>query len=210
MATKSFFDDDARARVKTTVAAIERQTSAEIVVAVRPRSGHYRQADYLAGAITGFVALLLLLFLPQSFTVDTMPLDVLGAFAIGAVLSANASPLRRLLLPRKLLDDSVRTAARASFVDCGVSRTEGRSGVLVFVSTFERRVAVVADVGVEAAQPGEAYEQAVRALEGSLRAGLDPDRFLAALEALGPALSAALPRAVQDVNELSDDLDVAA
>jgi putative membrane protein len=209
MSHQSFFAKDAKEKAKKTVLAVEAQTSAEILLAVRPRSGHYRHADYLAGSIAAFAALLLLLFLPQTFTVDTMPLDVLGAFALGAVLTANLPPLRRLLAGRKRLAESVRTAARAAFVDDGVARTTRRTGILVYASVFEQRVEIVADVGVDPKALGEAWEKASRALEGSLAGGADLDRFLAAVTALGPALATALPHHEGDRDELSDEMDLA-
>jgi putative membrane protein len=208
-AEQSFFGAGAREKAARAVAAIEARTSAEIVLAVRPISGHYRHVDYLAGLVLAFVVLLLLLFLPQPFTVDTMPIDVLAAFAIGALGCAHAPPLRRRLVATKLLDDSVRTAARAAFVDGGVARTRGRTGVLIFVSIFERRVEVVGDLGIDPERLGEAYAAAVGAIRGSLSTGLDFTKFLAAVEALGPALEGALPRREDDENELSDAMDVA-
>jgi putative membrane protein len=208
-AEQSFFGDDARAKAARAVAAVEARTSAEIVLAVRPISGHYRHADYLAGLVVGFVVLLLLLFLPQSFTVDSMPVAVLAGFAIGAVLCAHAPPLRRLLVGPKLMDTSVRIAARAAFVDGGVTRTHGRTGILIFVSIFERRVEVVGDLGIDPERLGEAYQRAVRAIGGSLSSGLDFTKFLTAVEALGPALSGPLPRGEDDENELADAMDVA-
>lgn len=206
---QSFFGDEAKAKATLAVAAVEARTSAEIVLAVRPISGHYRHADYLAGVVLAFVVLLLLLFLPQPFTVDSMPLDVIAAFTIGAVLCAHAPPLRRRLIARALMDTNVRTAARAAFVDGGVARTHGRTGILVFVSIFERRVEVVGDLGIDAERLGDAYAAAVRAIEGSLSSTVDFARFLVAVEALGPALSGELPRREDDENELSDAMDVA-
>ncbi|MEP7124729.1 MAG: hypothetical protein ABJE95_27620 [Byssovorax sp.] len=206
---QAFFGNAAKEQAARAVASIEARTSAEIVLAVRPISGHYRHADYLAGMALGFAALLLLLFLPQPFTVDSMPLDVLAAFTIGAVLSAHAPPLRRLLISRALMDTSVRTAARAAFVDGGIARTRGRTGILVFVSIFERRVEVVGDVAVDPERLGDAYAAAVRTIEKSLSISLDFAKFLVAVEALGPALETALPRREDDENELSDAMDVA-
>ena len=60
----------------------------------------------------------------------------------------------------------MRTAARAAFVDQGISRTRGRTGILVFVSLFEREVEVVADVGVDPVLLGEDWTRAVAALTG--------------------------------------------
>jgi hypothetical protein len=60
-------------------------------------------------------------------------------------LSANVAPLRRLLVRQKRLEADVQAAARAEFYALGISRTSGRNGILVFLSTFERCTAVVPD-----------------------------------------------------------------
>jgi putative membrane protein len=204
----SFFDQAAKTAAAKAIANVERQTSAEIVLSVKRSSGHYRDADYLAGVLAALVALLLLLFLPQEFTVDSIPVAVVLAFGIGAGLSAFVPSLRRLLVRDKRMVESVRTMARAVFVDRGISRTKGRTGILVFASLFERRVEVVGDLGIIPELLGQEYVDAIDTIERSLVDGPDFERVLAAIEALGPALSATLPRLDDDQNELSDELSV--
>jgi putative membrane protein len=204
MSARSFFEPDARTRVASAVAALERRTSAEVVVALRRASGHYVHTDYLVGCVLAMASLLVFLFHPHPFSIRVFPLEMTLFFALGSIVSANLAPLRRLLTSRRLMAESVRTAARAAFVDLGVARTRDRTGILVFVSMFERRVEIVADAGVDEAALGDAYREAQGKLAASLRRA-DMDAFLAALAALGPPLAAALPRAADDVNELADE-----
>jgi putative membrane protein len=55
---------------------------------------------------------------------------------------------RLLVLPARKIG-AVRQAARGAFFDHRVSRTHGRTGILLYVSVFERRVEVVPDAGIE-------------------------------------------------------------
>ncbi len=146
------------------------------------------------------------LFDSHEFSIDWMPVDTLAAFALGSVASAFLPAVRRLLTSRSLMRKNVAVAARSAFVELGVSRTSGRSGMLVFVSMFERRVEVVPDIGIDTAVLGPAFADAVRALDASLRKGDRFQRFVLALRALGPILGHALPRRADDVNELPDEL----
>ena len=205
MAHHRFTDPTARADVAAAIREVESVTSAEIVVAVRPRSGHYRHTDYLVGFAFAFFALIVFLFDTHEFAIDWMPADTLVAFVIGAILSANVPPLRRLLTSRKLMVSNVRTRARAAFVDLGVSRTSGRTGILVYASMFERRVEMVADIGIDAAVLGPSFTVAVAALDTAVRRGASFPQFVEALRSLGPALARALPRLEGDVNELPDE-----
>jgi putative membrane protein len=196
---------EAKQEVKQAIQAVEAQTAAELVVAVRPQVGHYRHVDYLVGFISSFAALLVFLFYPLDFEINTMPFESLLAFVLGAVVSAHAPPLRRLLVSRKVNDRAVRNAACAAFVDLGVSKTSGRTGILVLVAVYERRVEVVADVGVPTAQLGTGWSDANAELAKAVRRS-DLTGFVAALRSLGPVLGKVLPRAVDDVNELPDEV----
>jgi putative membrane protein len=205
MATLKFSDKTAKNEVALAIRAIESATSAEVVVAVRPRSGHYRHTDYLVGFALSFAALLVFLFDSHEFSIDWMPVDTLVAFVLGSILSSGIPALRRALTSRKLMRSNVHTAARAAFVDLKIARTSARTGILVYVSTFERRVEVVPDVGVDPIVLGPPFAEAVRALEEALRGRRSFPTFLEALRSLGPILGKALPRTADDVNELPDE-----
>jgi putative membrane protein len=196
----AFYTDAARKQVTDAVVDVEACTAAEVVVVVRRTSGTWREVDLAVGALAGFAVLLLVLFHPKPIPVIAMPVDVVLGFVAGAVLCANLSVVKRALLPRRRVRTQVLAMARAAFVEQGVSRTTGRTGLLVYVSTFERRVEVVTDVGVD---PG-AVQVELDAVRASLDAGADLARFLGAVRALGPALGRTLPRSEDDVNELPD------
>ena len=205
MAAGAFFQDGSKKRAAEAVKAVEAKTSAEVVIAVRRSSGDYRAADYLFGIACGTVVVLLLYFLPQSFDPRTMPVDGVLVTLVGVLASANLPPLRRVLVLAKTRAEHVTTAARAAFYDLGISKTQGRSGILVYVSVFEKRACVVPDVGVDPAKLGDAWRTAVESIDDAA-ARLDFDAFLAAVEKLGPVLAPTMPRAADDVNELPDEV----
>lgn len=207
MSSRRFLLPEARREALDDVRAIEARTSAEVKVVVRQRSGDYRAADYLAGAASAFAILLVLLFHPRPFAVSTMPLDVLAFFALGALASTRAPALRRALTPASQRRQNVRAAARAAFVDLGVSRTRDRNGLLVYVSLLERSVEVVTDVGIDAAALGPEWPALLAALGASVAPKPDFARFRVALAALGPVLGRAMPRRDDDVDELSNAVE---
>ncbi|MCY1046410.1 hypothetical protein OV208_34215 [Corallococcus sp. bb12-1] len=203
MAT-TFLEDAARTQAAEAVAAIETQTSAEVVVAVRSASGHYAHTDARVGAGLAFVVLMVLLFVPQEIHLAVFPPVVLLAFFAGTLASRGLPPLRRALTSRKLQEEAVRTTARAAFTELGVSRTSRRTGILVFVSLLERRVEVVADYGVDSAALGTEWQEALAALSAALVASPSPEPFFQALRRVQAPLARVLPRMEDDVNELPD------
>jgi putative membrane protein len=206
MSETAFFEPVSTARATEVVAAIERRTSAEIVVAVRRFSGHYRHTDYLFGFFLALIALGVLLFHPQPFLIQTMPIDVAIAFALGAVFCARTHLLRRFLTSSPLMRANVQTAARAAFVELGVGATRAEIGILVYVSMFERRVEVVPDRGVDVAAMGPGWAAALAGMQEALRGVPDFERFLTALASIGPKLERILPCGEEDVNELPDQV----
>jgi putative membrane protein len=202
----ALWDRRAKDQVSDAIRAIEAQTCAEIVVAVRPKAGHYRHTDYLLGSVAAFIALFVLLFADQEFAVLFMPVDTVIAFTAGVAFSAFFAPIRHLFTLDSLMRENVRTAARAAFVDLGVTKTRDRSGILVFVAAFEKKVEVVADVGVDTAALGPAWSDALKALSASMSGIGRLDAFITALRSLGPVLAGAMPRKADDVNELPDEV----
>jgi len=205
MSEGDFFSDEAKRASAAAVKRVEAQTSAEVVVAVRKRSGRYGVLAYHFGV--GFAALLVafLLVTPQVYSVGAIALEGLLAFALGTVAAANFDTLLRAMSRAKTLDSNVNTGARAAFFDLGISRCSGRNGMLVYVSLFERRCVVLPDLGIDPAGLGEAWLAAQRDLEQAVKRRNLPD-FYRALESLGPVLGRAHPRSEDDVNELPDEV----
>jgi putative membrane protein len=206
MSGDTLMGTQARRRATEAIAAIEAQTRAEVVVTLRRQSGDYAAADRLAGALSAFACLLVLLFHPHPFAVVTMPVDVLLAFGLGLFSSARSAAVRRALTPVATRARLVATAARAAFVDQGIARTAERTGLLVYASRLERAVEVVADVGVDTAALDPAWTAALAALRAALRRD-DVEAFHDALLALGPPLGRALPRRADDRDELANTVE---
>ena len=201
----NFFHDDAKRRAALAVKAVEAQTSAEVVIAVRPRSGRYGIVAYHFGFGALSAVVLFLLLSPRVYSIGAIALDGLTAFALGALLCANVDALTRALTRPKTRQSFVDSAARAAFFDLGVSRTTGRNGILVFVSMFERTLTVLTDVGIDTAALGVSFTNAVNAMQLAVK-HQDFGAFIANVEKLGPALGATMPRAIDDINELPDEV----
>ena len=199
-----FLDTRAKARAVGAIKAFEAQTSAELVVTVKKQVRSYPEAHLVFGSVFAFAALLFLLFFPMDFSTALMPLDTFVSFALGFGLSRLLPQLQRLALPRAKRRELVEQAAKAAFVDLGVSKTTGRSGILVYVAIFEGMVAIVPDAGITP-EARKATEDARPALEAAL-ARTDIRAFAATLEALGPVFAATMARSADDVNELPDDI----
>ena len=206
MSSRQLLSARAKDDVLRLVREVEAKTSAEVVVVVRAASAQYLHLDMLVGNFFAFVWICVFLFHPAPFDDDLVPFEVLAAFTLGTLLSSKVPAVRHLFTQKKWLDDAVERAARAAFVEQGVSRTQGRTGLLVYISLFERRVVLVGDVAIDEANLGETIANAKTNLQTAL---LAKDSLVAttdALRKLGEALGEALPRSNDDVNELADEV----
>jgi putative membrane protein len=197
------FDDSARAALTDCVRKIETTTDAELVLIVRARSGSFRHADYLFGAVLAFVGLLFLLFSPFDFHQYWVAIDVALLFLLGAFVSSRSNSIRRLLTSKKFRNDAVRTAAAAMFYEAGIANTSAEMGVLIYLSILERRLELIADRGVLKGVNALEWNQILFELH---QAGgkPEPQTLLAGLEKLGSLLGRHLPATGENPNELPD------
>jgi putative membrane protein len=199
-----FLDARAKARAVAAIKAFELQTSAELVITVKKHVRSYPEVHLRFGVATSFVMLLFLLFYPMDFSIGWMPFDMLVGFAVGYGVSRALPALRRMALPAAKRREAVEQAAKAAFFDLGVTKTTGRTGVLVFVALFEQMVAVVTDAGITP-EAKKATEDARAALESAV-ASTDIKAFSETLEALGAKFAPTMARSPDDVNELPDEI----
>ncbi|MCL2824112.1 MAG: hypothetical protein FWD57_08985 [Polyangiaceae bacterium] len=207
MSEQHFFETTTRTKVRDAIVAVESQTSAELVVAIRRQTDTYLHVDLAIGTVAAFGALLLLLFLPTEFETRWMPVEVLVAFMIGALCSRAFWSHKRWLSTNKSLRASTWSTACTLFYEKKISRTSGRNGILVLISMLERRVQVVVDIGIDPESLGPEWQQSIDNMQAAVHR-LDFDSFVNHLTAIGPILGAVMPRQEDDINELPDDPDM--
>lgn len=197
------FDQTASTELAEAIRDIEKSTDAEIVIMVRGRSGSYRHADYLFGALVTFVGLLFVLFSPFNFHIFWIPFDVVALFVAGAFVSSRGDLIRRSLTTRKFRAQAARAGAAAMFYEAGIANTLAENGLLIYLSLLERRMEVFADRGVLKAVPPLKWNNAVYDLKKIARQP-DPERLIKAVREIGSLLAKHLPPTGDNPNELAD------
>lgn len=197
------FDKAAGHEIGDAVREIEKQTDAEVVVVVRGRSGSYRQADYLFGAVVAFLGLLFVLFTPFDFHTYWVPFDVIALFLIGCLACSRTDALRRLLTSRRFRANAVRSGAAAMFYEAGIANTSAENGLLIYLSLLERRLEIIADRGILKAIPALQWNTTTFDLKRIARR-CDPDELIESLRSLGRVLAAHMPPTGENPNELMD------
>lgn len=203
---KPFLTDDAKKALTEAVREVEASTSAELVVAVRARSGSYLHADLIAGIAAGLAALAFLLFSARAFGLLAFMVDTVVVGLLGGLIASRFPGLRRALTRPGVRRRLAETAARCLFLEKRVHGTTGRTGFLLYVSVLEREAVMVTDVGLEALAATESWQRAIGAIEAGVRQGEDGIRIAERVRALAGICGPALPRAHDDVDELANEV----
>jgi len=201
--SRTKFDQAASEALAQAVRDIETDSDAEIVIVVRGRSGTYRHADYLCGAIVAWVGLIFVLLSPFEFHTYWVPIDVLVLFVAGAFLSARTDALRRALTSREFRAKAARAGAAAMFYEAGIANTSAENGLLIYLSLLEKRVEVIADRGILKAVPALKWNNSVFELKRVGRSP-DPENLIKAVRDLGELLAEHMPATGENPNELPD------
>ena len=217
------FNDSDRTRIGAAIAAAEATTAGEIVVIINTRAQRYGATMLAAAALAAFTlpfAAVLLGWMPSLLFPDW---DALAAatreqhgiegfaavqalvFVATLVLVAGLR-LDRALTPRLLRRDRVHRAAMMQFRARGLTATQGRTGVLLYLDEPEHVAEVIADEAVFSRVAADEWGETIAALIAGIKAGRAADGLVTAIERAGAVLAAHLPVAAGDVNELPDSL----
>jgi putative membrane protein len=197
-------DAAARQHLEAVVLEAERGTGGEIVVAVVSACDEYGSAGWRLG-----VALAALAFLGLHAFAPPLPWwGDLAAQGLALLLGhglARIDAVRRHLLPLPLVARRVAERARRCFFEQGLTRTRGRTGILIFVALLEHRVVVLADEGIDRALgPGESWQEVVDLAVAGLRDGRPVEGLEAAVRRCGEILARGLPAPPEDRDELAN------
>lgn len=198
------FDDEGKHALTEAIKDIEARSSIEVVIAVRRSADAYRAFDLGIGIACATGALAFMLFSQFAFDTTALLLDPLVAGIAFTLFSAYAPWIKHFFIPVRMRRASVHRAALAAFLERGVHRTRGRTGVLVFLSLLEGMAEIVVDTGVEP----HLDETERKALGAALERAL-PAKGIAvakALRMLGDMVADRLPGLPDDVNELPDEV----
>ncbi len=198
------FTQEEQEKIKAAVAAVESQTSGEVVPMIVAASSEYQHVEWFGA---GVVALAFGLTASWVFGSGSIlwffPVYVI-VFVFFFFFLRYCLPLKRSMLHRDEMAAKVHQKALVSFLEQGVHETRDRTGILLFISLFERRVEVLADSGINSKVTPQDWEEVVAIITRGLRDGKGCDSVVSAIHCCTDMLRKHFPRADDDTNELPD------
>lgn len=209
--------DHDRRRLDARVAEAEKRTRIQIVLSVIQRSDSYVELPWKAFALGASAAGLILLVLSWRFPAwhpDVPALVmVVGMLACGAFLALLCVMIPRFakwFLSDYRAEVEVRQYAKSLFLDRQLFDTRNRSGMLLLVSLFERRVVILPDKGLESRLREEDIQNMIAAMTPLLKRNDIAAAFDAGLDYLSDKLTVTSPEAHDDElpNEIIEEKGV--
>jgi putative membrane protein len=196
------------ARIAEAVRAAEAKTSGEIFcVVARASAGYFFHAAFMV------TLAIVILSLPVAYVLDlwwyelkpvTLVAVQLVTVACALIALALFPAIRIHLVPLSQRYSHAHENAMRQFLGRNIHMTAARTGVLLFVSLAERYAEVLADAGIDAKVPQQAWDSIVAGLIVHARDDRIADGFVEAIGKVGGLLAEHFPVAAGDVNELDD------
>jgi putative membrane protein len=193
-----------RARVSAAIKAAEQKSSGEIVCVLAQSSVDSTPLAFMIAALLALALPWLLVALTSLPIQQILWLQVALFLCLVALLCLPR--VRVALLPRATRRAIAHRVAMEQFLRRGIGRTEGRTGVLIFVSLAERYARIVADAGIASRVPQSEWQDAIDALVDHMRGDRIADGFIEAIGRCGNVLAAHFPPGAADRDELPDRL----
>lgn len=206
--------------IREAVAKVEDRTSGEIALAVVPESSSYAEWELIAAAVTS-LALFLCVF-PLSGQVYAwlesrfwgiepwyLSLFHAGLISLAVVVLYflyNIPVIDALVIPAAVKNRAVTHRALRHFAESGVYCTDNHSGILVFVSWFEKQVRIVADRHISEKVSEDLWNIIADEVAENMGKGSAKEAFLSAVEKCGQLLAENFPSDGEKKNQLDDGL----
>ena len=196
------------AAVHGELALVEKKTVGEVLPVVLERSDAHHGASWLAG--------LSFLLAGSALGAGWLPWDrpwlmllvQLALVALGYGTARLLPGFQRLFVSEARAEEMAEEQAFQEFHRHGLHATEGRTGVLLFVSLLERRAIVLADAGIDERVDEGQWKRTNEAILAGVARGSLKDGLIEGIKSAGSVLEREFPWTQGDRNEVPDRIVV--
>ena len=203
---EKFLTAEERLQIEARIAAAEKRTSGEIVVNVVSSSYHYPFATVLGSLLLSMIIGIGVAL----FANDETMWFFLAVFSLSFMalheLFKRVDLLKRLFVTASDMKEEVEEAAIQSFYQRNINRTVDHTGILIYISLFERNVRVVADQGINEKMAQEVWQEVVNTIVSGICAKAQAKALAAAVDRCADILATHFPVRADDRNELPNEV----
>lgn len=209
-------------KISSAVKEAESKTSGEIATAIIKESYNYAVYELLFAVIIGFIYFVVMMFFVGN--IENRLQSLFWDYHIGHLLIfygfstflvialfyflGNISTIDRLIVSKKIRQLKVKERALRHFMESGVYNTKDRTGILIFISILEKRVELLADSGINEKIPPEKWQSIVDNIIQGIKKKNITSHLIKSINDCGELLTQHFPIQPDDINELSDEIDI--
>ncbi len=221
---EKFINEEGKESIKKSVASVEGVSSGEVVPFITSSSFEYRYALYRGATfLTGLVALIFVLlnfFGVKGFCFDYFKdswlffnkftpvvnffIVVLFFYFLFYFLLLFFPVLRKPFIRKREMREEVEEGALKSFYNNKIYETRDRTGILIYISLYEKMVVVIADKGINEKVEDGYWDSVKDIIVNNIKIGNGVDGICEAIEYCKKDLQKFFPVREDDTNELSD------
>lgn len=210
-------------KIRESVKEVEKTTEGEVALALASESSTYAEYELFASIVVGIIVFCGMIPFAQqisnwlatfAWTEQFWQLPLFyGSISFGIMAICyrlfNFVSLDRLIVPKNVREKAVYKRALQYFSESGIFATKKHTGILIFVSYLERRVHIMADVGIAAKIPQEAWDDIAFGVSKGFLIGTASsitDSYVEAVKRCGILLQKNFPATSDNPNEFKDNL----
>lgn len=201
----ALLNEEEKQRLRAKIGAVEKETSAELVTVIARQSDPYPYVPLLWASVIALSLPPLIGLAGLRLEMTTVSIIQLSGFFVLSLLF-RWPPLKMRLIPKATKLRRAARSAREQFLEQGLHHTEGRSGVLIYVSMGEHYVEILADKGISDKVSQDQWDAIVADFVKAMKQGQVAAGFEQAVAACGAILAEHFPAGPGDRNELPDHL----
>lgn len=216
MNIKNIFSEKDLEDIKKAVSEAELKTSGEIVPYIVNKSDNYSfiiwRAAFLFGLFSGLI-MVLINFLSKDillinnylyfFVIQTV------FIGLGILLSLTFKSFKRALIGKERLQYNANLKAKQYFIEEEVFNTRERTGILIFISLFEKTVVVIGDSGINKKVVQNEWDGIIDTIISGIKQKRYTSAIIDAIKQCGNLLQKEnVERRADDTNELNDNLRI--
>ncbi len=216
------FSEEDFAEIKNAVSDAEKSTDGEIALAITAESSNYAFWELLTSlGASLLLACCIFPFAPQiyswlgNFIWNVQPWHLLSAYFVIAAFFVlvlyflfQIPAVDSAIIPEDAKNKSVTNRSLRCFSESNVYSTKNHSGILIFVSYFEKQVRIVADKGISEKISQDLWNLIADEMTENFAKGQVKAAFLGAIKKCGDLLKENFPVQNENPNELNDGLVV--
>ncbi|MBN2403569.1 MAG: TPM domain-containing protein [Spirochaetes bacterium] len=201
---EKFLSESDKKKIQNAVKEIEKITSGEIVPMVVSSSYSYPVSNYIGGFIFAFIIALLCVFILEDENLWLFLSIFMPAFIVMYVLIKYSMTVKKLFISDKEINEEVEEAAITQFFKHQLYKTKDQTGILLYISVFEKKVWILADHGINSKVEPNAWEKIVDLIVKGIKTKRQGEAIPEAIRKIGEMLCEHFPCKDDDTDELKN------